>query len=128
MFENMKYIVTIRFGAVVLTKHEDGFWYDDEGTIYAYKDGVTADSVDRCGVAPIALPTWPFFQDVNDACAPHDFAYSSPVYQAFHTRKQADDMLAALLTAERHPILGSIFEDIARLLGAKYWENPSTNN
>lgn len=122
-----KYVITSRFGYTKLTQQPSGFWSDDKGTLYAYKEASsTTDQEDRCGVWPLALPQWAMFQKINEACVPHDFTYSSPVYQAFHTRTDADYYLDHLLTLEGHPLLGDVFSDIAKLLGVPFWENAKT--
>lgn len=122
-----KYIITNNT-TVELTRNADGFYQDDKGTIYAYNDGVSTDPKDVCGVAPLDLPSWPFFQTENDQCAKHDFMYTSPVYQAFHTRQEADTYLERMLDLSGHPLIGEIFSEIARLLGSPFWENEATND
>lgn len=123
-----KFIVTKRFGTIALTKNADGYWQDKNGTLYAYTDGKSVDPVERCGVWPFALPTWPIFKEVNKACGVHDKMYSMPVYQAFHTRLEADVFLKHLVELAANPIIAEVFEDLARQLGAGYWENERTNN
>lgn len=128
MTNDTKFIVVGKL-VVILTRGADGFFHDEEGTIWAYKDeSMTTDPKDRCGVAPIALPEWPIFQKYNDACAPHDFAYSSDVYQAFHDRLEADNYLQSLLDKEDDSFLGWLFRNLARWFGGRFWENPNTNN
>lgn len=122
-----KYIIANK-QIIELTKNAQGFWQNDKGTLYAYKDGATTDPKDVCGVAPLDLPSWPFFQVENDQCAKHDFMYSSLVYQAFHTRSEADTYLQRMLDLVGHPLIGDIFSEIARLLGAPFWENKATND
>jgi hypothetical protein len=114
---------------VELTLNASGFWADSEGAVYGLYDPASAnDPVSRCGVSPIALPTTPYFAVLNEDCAAHDYAYSSPVYEAYHTRQEADDYLESLLSQSGYPIIGWLFRNIARLFGGKFWENTSTNN
>lgn len=123
---DVKYVVTKRFGITQVIRGADSFFRDAEGTLYAFREGPTADATDRCGVWPFALPLWPMFQTVNDACKPHDFAFSSPVYQAFHTYNEANEMLEAVQILGGHPVFGAFAEQIAAILGMEYWENKST--
>lgn len=124
-----KFIITNKLGTTKLNKNEDGFWQDDKGTLYAYKDAnSTTDNVDRCGVWPVALPIWSMFQTVNADCGVHDIMYSSPIYQAFHTRAEADAQLDQLLDLSNHPLIADIFSEIARLLGSPFWEVNATND
>jgi len=128
MIEAPRYLVANGI-TIQLIKNLDGFWEDSEGTLYAYYETAnTKDPVDRCGVAPLALPTWPIFVKMNDACRPHDFAYSSPVYQAFHYRHDADEYLRTLQSKSGYPIFGWIARTISRLIGRDYWENSKTND
>lgn len=128
MIEAPRYLVA-NGRTIQLTKNLDGFWADSEGTLYAYYETAnTRDPVNRCGVAPLALPTWPIFVKMNDGCAPHDFAYSSPVYQAYHDRADADEYLESLLDQSGHPIFGWFAKVISRIFGGRFWENERTNN
>lgn len=114
---------------------EDSFWRDSEGCIYAEADLEAADYVDRCGIGLISLSE---NHPANRACKPHDFKYSSSVYQEFHTRKEADEDLERdiELLAEGDPstagdnkwwsILGKPFKAISRILGGNFWENGKT--
>lgn len=115
-----------RFGVVQLTRDENHVWRSADGTAYALDDGLSTDKVNRCGVAPFALPTWPIFREINDACVPHDYAYDSWGFQFYNSRADADRMLESLEHVSGHPILGAIFHEVAHLLGAKYWENQAT--
>lgn len=121
-----KYIITNRFGVTELVVNADGFYQDPEGTVYAFKNGKSVDPVARCGVKPFTLPLWDCFEEVNEACGIHDNMYEMPVYQAFHTRDEADDYLEHLIELSGHPILADIFSELARELGAPFWENQKT--
>lgn len=121
----------MRVGNKVITLRRDAqnFYEDMYGTIWAlYDPQNTTDPISRCGVAPFALPTWPVFVKMNEGCGPHDFAYSSDVYQAFHDRSTADDYLQSLEQQEGYPIFGLLFKIIARELGGSFWENKETND
>lgn len=112
-----------------LTFGEDLFWRDEQGGIYAYRDydDTSLDSVDRCGVGR-------FFSisetdPVTDACGPHEFMYSSRVFQAFHTREEGDRWLESL--TEQVPgreFLAGPFYWLAHIFGRfrNLWENPKT--
>ena len=71
----------------------------------------------------MAVPDWRVFRELNDACVPHDFAYSSPEYQWFHTRAEADAYLQSLV--EQVPIWGFLakpFRWVAEKIGRPFWE------
>lgn len=112
-----------------LTKGLDGLWRDSLGTVYGLvDDSSSVDSRSVCGVGWFSLADG---NPLNDACAPHDYAYSSPAYQAFHTRQEADFYLEALLKqihGEEHSVTPELFEFISRELGHEFWENKLTNN
>lgn len=124
----MKFII-FNGEVIQVFKSSKDRWYDTKGTEYAYSDSKNSiDSKNRCGVGWFSLAE---DDSRNDACAPHDFAYSSPAYQAFHTRAEADYMLKELL--EKIPeakgtMTPEIFYGISRELGFHFWENPETNN
>lgn len=116
---------------VIELRRPDGYsaWQDSEGTLWAYADSKdSVDVRDVCGVGWASLPDWPMFRMINQQCARHDMAYSSPVYQAFHTRVEADEYLDELLRLSGHWVIGAVFEEVSRLLGCPLWENPTTNN
>lgn len=126
-FPNIKYIV---FNKEVITVYKDidGLWRDMSGTVYAFNESTASeDPINRCGVGFFSLPTT---NPLTDDCTPHDYAYSSPGFEAFHTRKEADQYLESLI--EENPsawsILAKPFYWIARILGSRYWENKDTNN
>ena len=105
------------------------FFYDKDNCLYAFSDSSTdLDENDVCGIAPLALPDWPFFRRINDACAPHDFAYSSQVYQAFNLRSTAESMLRAHLAGAGFPIVGKVFAEVAEEFGGPAWENDETRD
>lgn len=105
----------------------DGLWRFDDGTIAGIsEEGASVDTVDRCGVGILSLPS---FLPITDACRPHDFAYSSKAYQVSHTRQQADAYLEFLTNQiSWYSVLAEPFYYISRLLGARLWEVKATNN
>lgn len=122
-----KYITVPENGRIYeLTRGEDGLWRDISGTIWALREGPVADIDEVCGVDPVALPAWYIFEKINAACRPHDYAFSSPAYQAFHTFDEANQYLKALQTIVGFPLLGEIFREISDEFGRKYWENTAT--
>ena len=122
--------VSFRQERIKITLGPDNLWRDEQGTIYGFiKDSYQKDKVTRLGIAPLVLPKK---VRINDAAQAHDYAYSSPAYQEFNTRKEADKILEAQVEQLGH---GTIWQALAkpiywitRLLGGKYWENKKTNN
>lgn len=109
---------------VRLEQGEDGFYRDEAGVIYALPDKASSiDDVNRCGIGVLSLPK---NMSINDACKLHDYAYSSPVFQAFYKREEADEMLRQHAAILGYPVLGKIFKFISRIFGRKYWENKET--
>lgn len=100
----------------------DGNWRDTSGTIWALReDGVFTDSDPRCGKAPLTINRY------ADGCAAHDFAYNSPTYQEFHTRKEADQNLKKhLLMVGAPKVVANLFYWIVRRVGGFFWENDKT--
>lgn len=111
---------------VKLTKGGDGLWRDWTGCVYALTD--EASSVDkevRAGVGPFSMPK---DSPVNEAAAPHDYAYSCPAYQMYHNRKEADEKLFADISAMNswHRHLAWPFYLLCRAFGAMFWERKET--
>jgi hypothetical protein len=111
---------------IQLTQGTDRLWRSKEGTIFAFRERLgSVDDVDRCGIGIFSLPQ---SDPLTDACRPHDFSYSSPGYQAFHTRAEAD----AELWRHAKLIDGSsswkvwLLRTIPPILGGAFWENSST--
>lgn len=89
-------------------------------------DAASVDPVNRCGIGIFSLSE---DHPLTAACQPHDYAYSSPAYQLFHTREEADEMLEKLASQiNGWSFLAKPFKWISRLFGASKWENNSTNN
>jgi len=119
-----KYLLTKRFGVIKLTLIEDVLWRDEFGTVFALQDlRESSDKIPRCGVWPVVLPEWMPFTDV---CVVHDFMYSSPAYQVFNTRREADDKFRELLGAKTKDSWYSIFTYplylTVRVFGGFFWE------
>lgn len=112
-----------------LVRGEDGLWRDEEGTIIALPEKTSSvDDKVRCGVGVASLPEdhW-----ATDACRPHDYKTSSPAYQAFHNRSEAEDDFDRDLgiLAERswgRRIVAVALSTISRLSSWDFWENKKT--
>lgn len=119
--------IAFRGTSIGLVKGLDGLWRDDTGTIYAYAEGKQADASNNCGVGIFTLPDG---HPLNDICKAHDFQYSSPAYQAFNTRKEADEYLRRTIQSSPQSgewwLLAKPFYWLTRLFGGKYWENDKT--
>lgn len=123
-------LVHFRGDSILVTQKENGLWYGPDGCIFAYaEEDSSVDQEVRCGVGPFSLPK---DCELNGACAPHDYAYSSPAYQEFHTREEADRMLEEhLKLVAEHSILRVLawpFRWLSRVFGGRYWENKETND
>lgn len=118
-----KFIVS-KGRVITLTQLEDGLWVDPQGTVWAYQESTASvDDVDRCG---IGIFSFDHSNPLNIYCKIHDYAYSSPAYQAFHTRKEADKQLENMVRSAGYPITSKIFYWITRLLGGFFWERDET--
>jgi hypothetical protein len=109
----------------------DGLWYDQWGCVYALRDDTfTMDKTDRAGIWPFVLPI-PLEHPVNEAARPHDFKYSCPAYQAFHTRLEADRDLRRdqklMNKGSLWRIVAEPFFLLSRWFGKSAWENDKTN-
>ena len=108
----------------VIEKYQDGLWRDKWGTVYAVaEDTASVDNIDRCGIGWFSLPEK---HPLTDACRPHDFMYSSPAFQMFHTREEADRALWWYCKILGFPTTGKIFRWISDKLGGSKWENSET--
>lgn len=104
-----------------------GIYRSWEGTVFALReDNTSVDLIDRCGVGIFSLdPKHP----LTDACKPHEFMYSSPAFQLFNTREEADKRLAELvdiLQKKKGSFVGKVFRTLAQWFGASLWENKKT--
>ena len=101
---------------VPLIQKQDGFYYDDYGTIWAdFNDAYSLDKETRAGIGIFSLDG--FEREVRF----HDAAYSMPVYMAFNDRLTADRMLKRHMKGSwlRRP-----FYLLSRLFGGLFWEGP----
>lgn len=124
--EGLKYLV-IGKEKIPIFLCADGLWRDRYDVVYALRDASgVVDRVTRCGVGVFSLdPSHP----LTDACGPHDFAYSSPAYQTFKTRAEADEYLESLvrqIDGGKFSWLASPFRWISRVFGGLFWENKNT--
>lgn len=113
----------------ILTLGDDGLWRDDQGTIRAIADkGYSSPDADnRAGYGIFSMPA---SHPCNGPAKIHDFEYSSPAYQKFHTRREADEELfqrLKQLPTERRSLLPYIFYGIVRLFGGRFWDNKKTD-
>lgn len=99
----------------------DNLWRAEDGTIFALRDDkASVDGVDRCGVWFFSLPE---HHPLTASCIPHEMAYSSPSFQLFHTRKEADEMLFNLIKQnKKYKWLAWPFYFLARTFGGWFWE------
>lgn len=124
---NKKFII-FKGSIITITQDSDGLWYDDNNTIYAYSE--PKDSVDtevRAGIGWFSLPSDSLLSAYSRG---HDHAYSSPAYQAFHTRKEADEYLEACLKlcpGYDATVVPELFTFLSRMFGSFFWENKQTN-
>jgi len=122
--------LAFRGETIQLNLTEKGLWVDKEGTVYAFADLSTAlDMDDGCGIKPFKFPKG---TPLDAGCKVHDYLYSSPAYQFFHTRKEADEYLRFL---HKQATKGSIFRifvepfyRLSRWFGSGAWENKKTDN
>lgn len=126
-FENVRFVVAGK-RVYRLCRDENNLWRDKHGVIWALRDThASIDEFSGCGVSPFALPDWHIFRKLNEICARHDYMYSSPAFQYFHTRKDADEYLEMLTNeAEYLSWLGKPFKYLSRIFGGQFWENKKT--
>ena len=106
----------------------NGLWRDRYGVVWALQeDHASLDINQVCGVFPFALPNWHIFRQLNDACARHDYMYSTPAFQYFTYRKDADEYLEMLVgQTESFGWLGMPFKWLSRVFGGRFWERSET--
>jgi hypothetical protein len=126
-FENVRFVVA---GKKIyrLSRDENGLWRDKHGVIWALRsDSASVDDYQGCGVHLAALPDWHIFRNLNEICARHDYMYSSPAFQFFYTRKDADEYLEALINqAEYFSVVAKPFKWLSRIFGGRFWESNKT--
>lgn len=106
---------------IELTQGDDGFWRDALGTVYAFADEKgSVDKEVRYGIGLMSIPDgWL----PDDPARVHDFAYSCPVYQAYHSRAEADALLETHLKLLGYPVIGWVFKQLSKVLGGRLWEH-----
>jgi hypothetical protein len=113
----------------------DGLWRSSDGSIWAFADDTfSLDRKVRPGVGFFSWRKWwPWYNELTDAVRTHDYVYSSPAYQAFNTRQEADALLESHVNAMADTInstglriLAKPFRKLAEWFGGKYWENETT--
>lgn len=114
--EKIKYIVDDDT-VIELLKGDDGFFRDSHGTIFALRDGKSADEVDRCGIGFFSLPT---DHVLTPICRSHDYMFTSPFYFSFHSRKEADEYLKKI-SLYGFPWTAKLFYSLARIFGGLFW-------
>lgn len=108
-----------------LTVDDRGLWIDNEGGVWAFADDdASTDPIIRCGVGLLSLPA---SHPLTRACKPHDFKYSSPEYQWFHTRSEAEaDLERDAKTVRWWGWTAPILKFLAHTFGGSKWENERT--
>lgn len=126
---NIKYIIVGK-KVIKLIRNTRGLFQDPSGTEYALaRNDTSKDIVVRIGVGWFSLP-----EDniLTPAAIPHDFKYSCPAYQLYHTRSEADiDLIDDTRQAGEGTVWASLawpFYGIVRIFGGlpgklALWEN-----
>lgn len=111
-----------------LKKDSRNLWRDENGVIWALREThATVDQNDTCGIWPFSLPKWHILRRLNATCARHDYMYSSPAFQYFNTRLEADEYLEMLIGQDEYfGWLGKPFKWISRVFGGRFWEHKKT--
>jgi len=107
---------------------ENGLWCDADGGVWAFADSrVGDDSELRCGIGFLSLSQG---SPLTRACAIHDYQYSSPAYQLFYTREEADrDLRRNIRQVSKgkwYRIFAQPFKSIVDVVGSLWWENKNT--
>lgn len=123
--DHIRYLIFKGHVVPIFKSFEDGLWRDQFGTIIALRDDTaTLDLSDRCGIGVFSLSE---SHELTAYCRPHDYAYSSPAYQVFHTRRQADEYLRDLIAENKKWWwLANPFYWLSRLFGGRAWEHEAT--
>lgn len=110
--------VVLENEVLTLFQRDDTFWYDELGTAWASaEDALSLDGETRAGIGIFSVDG--FEREVRF----HDAAYSIPIYQAFHTRAEADLMLKQHMEGSW---LQMPFYWLSRIFGRFFWENQKT--
>ncbi len=119
----VRYIVAGK-KVVKLTRRINLLWYDDNGTEFALSDGISVDNVIRLGVGFFSLSEK---NPLTNAARAHDFMYTSPAYQEYHTRKEADAVLYThLRSLGANKLTAGTLWMLSRIFGGFFWENDKT--
>ena len=111
---------------------EDGLWRSRDETVWAFADDkFSVDKKSRPGVGFFSWRSWwPWAKELTRAASFHDYMYSSPAYQAFNTREDADKALAeyikSLLPKPANSVFAVTFKALSRIFGRSFWENKTT--
>lgn len=106
---------------IKIVKGMDGLWKDSDGTVYSIEEATdSVDSEARCGVGIFSLPK---SSPLTAACRSHDHAYSSPTYQVFNSREEADKYLEQQVAILSNRVVAKAFYLLSRIFGASLWEN-----
>lgn len=120
--------IPLKGRTIVLTKNADDLWCDETGCIFAIRDeAAMTDPVDRIGVWPFVVP---FKTPMDDVYKVHDYMYSCPAWQFFHTREESDAWAREWHLAETQgyawSLLAGPFYFLMRKLGGRFWERKET--
>lgn len=130
-FKDLKYVVFRGEIHPIFLSPEDNLWRSWDGTVFGLTDTGDFTVTDpRVGVGIFSFPRrFPLTKYAKI----HDYTYSSPAYQAFHTRLAADRMLRDMIALEPtwYRVFAKPFYRIVRVFGGlrgklKLWENPKT--
>lgn len=124
--EDVRYVV-VSGQVVKLCRDPDTDLYkDDWGTIWALPEYENStDRIARCGVGFFSFR---INNPLTSYCSTHDYMYSSPTFQYFHTRYEADVWLYKAIEnhAGFYRILALPIYYITYLGGRFFWENETT--
>lgn len=129
-----KYIVFRRETIELTYDGPPYLWRDEHACIWGIgEDKAGIDKNNGCGVGVFRWYSWlPWAKKLNEECAVHDWMYSCPAWQVFHTRSEADSYLKYLIkvggAGDGSAQLAQTFKELARKLGSSLWENGETNN
>lgn len=120
-----RYVVVGKNIYTLRQKMATRLWYDDQDVLWALRDDTfSLDLEDNCGINPFDLPDWHIFKTLNEECAVHDYLYSCPAFQYYHTRAEADKILEDLIKRDSvFSFLARPFRWLASKFGAIAWEN-----
>lgn len=123
-----KHFIVFRGEVIELSKGPDGLWRDIDGSVYAYAEqGSSTDKEIRCGVGIFSLSKE---HPLTPACAIHDYQFSCPAYQAFHTFDEANRQLRRNIKyigkGKWYGVLAQPFKTIVDIFGSQFWDNKKT--